>query len=100
MARARRDKLLSRICESPKNVRLADAESAAEKLGFIGKGQSGSHRAYSKPGEMKGLNFQNCGGGKVPEYQAKQLISMINKYWNFDADRLKTQNEIDADLAG
>lgn len=97
MARQRRDKLLSGVCESPKNVRLSDACKAAEKLGFLGKGQSGSHRAFSKTGEPTGLNFQDVGGGKVPEYHAKQLIRMINKYWNFDADRLKTQDELDAD---
>ena len=87
---ARRDKLLSGICESPKNVRLADACRAAEKLGFTGKGQSGSHHAFSKTGDPIGLNFQDCGGGKIPKYQAKQLIQMIEKYWDFENDRLKT----------
>ena len=99
MARQRRDKLLAGICDSPKNVRLADACRAAEKLLFTGKGQTGSHHAFSKTGEFVGLNFQEFSGGKIPEYQAKQLIRMINKYWNFDADRLKTQEEIDADAA-
>jgi HicA toxin of bacterial toxin-antitoxin, len=99
VARQRSDTLISGIRGSPKNVRLADACKAAEKLGFQGKGQSGSHHAFSKTGEMIGLNFQNAGGGKIPEYQAKQLIRMINKYWNFDADRPKTQEEINADAA-
>jgi hypothetical protein len=99
MARVRHDPLLSGICGSPKNVRLVDACKAAEKLGFNGKGQSGSHRGFSKSGEVAGLNFQNAGGGKIPAYQAKQLILMIDRYWNFDADRLKTQLEINADAA-
>ena len=91
------DKLLSAICESPKNVRLADACKAAEKLGFGSKGRSGtSHHAFSKTGEKTGLNFQDAGGGKIPPYQARQLIAMIEKHWNFDAGRLKTQDEIDA----
>ena len=90
-----RDKLLSGICESPKNVRLAEARKAAEKLGFAGR-TSGGHHAFSKTGEPVELNFQNAEGGKIPHYQAKQLIVMIEKYWNFDGDRLKTKDEIDA----
>jgi hypothetical protein len=97
MARQRRDRLLSGICESPKNVRLADACKAAEKLGFRGKGQSGSHHAFSKTGELSGLNFQDAGGGKIPKYQAVQLVRMIEKYWAFDEDRLKTKEEIEAE---
>jgi predicted RNA binding protein YcfA (HicA-like mRNA interferase family) len=89
MARVRHDKLLTGICESPKNVRLADACKAAEKLGFNGKAQSGSHHAFSKTGEAMGLNFQDVGGGKIPQYQAKQLIRMIEKYWDWDNNRLK-----------
>ena len=87
---ARRDKLLSGICESPKNVRLTDACKAAEKLGFTGKGGSGSHHAFSKTGDPVGLNFQDCGGGKIPSYQAKQLMAMIHKYWDFVNDSLRT----------
>ena len=60
---------------------------------------SGGHHAFSKTGEVTGLNFQNAGGGKIPSYQAKQLAKMIEKYWNFEADRLKTQDEIDAETA-
>jgi hypothetical protein len=48
---------------------------------------------------MTGLNFQDVDGGKIPAYQAKQLIRMIKQYWNFDANRLKTQDEINADAA-
>lgn len=89
MARVRHDKLLSSICSSPKNVRLADACKAAEKLGFGAKAQRGSHHAYSKTGDMTVLNFQDAGGGKIPQYQAKQLIQMIEKYWDWDNDCVK-----------
>jgi hypothetical protein len=64
-------------------------------LGFTGR-TSGGHHAFSKTGDPVGLNFQNAEGGKIAHYQAKQLIRMIKKYWNFDDDRLKTQKEIDA----
>ncbi len=35
--------------------------------------------APTKTGEPIGLNFQNR-GGKIPRYQAEQLIAMIDKY--------------------
>jgi hypothetical protein len=52
----------------------------AEYLGFSKKGGKGRHRAFSRTGEPIGLNFQDIGGGKIPTYQAKQLIQMIDKY--------------------
>jgi hypothetical protein len=56
-----------------------NACKVAKWLGFIGKGGDGSHNAYSRPGEPEGLNFQNL-NGKIPPYQARQLIVMINRY--------------------
>jgi len=61
------------------DVRFADACRIAQWLGFIHKGGKGSHRAYQRPGEPIGLNFQNR-GGKIPRYQAEQLLAMIEKY--------------------
>jgi hypothetical protein len=48
-------------------------------LGFIGGAGKGSHRAFSRPGEPTGLDFQNR-RGKIPSYQTHQLIAMIDKY--------------------
>ena len=78
-----RDKLIASIQESAKNVRYADACKVAEWLGFNAKGQKGSHDAYSRPGELELLNFQNskC---MIKPYQAKQLQKMIDKYWTSD----------------
>ena len=48
--------------------------------GVISGGKSaGSHRAYSRPGEPTGLNLQNR-DGKIPAYQPRQLIEMIQRY--------------------
>ena len=41
--------------------------------------QSGAHWAFARPGEWTLLNFQDR-NGKIPTYQAKQLIAMIEKY--------------------
>lgn len=72
-------KLLIAIVANPKQVRFASACKAAEMLGFIHKGGSGSHRAFARTGEPVGLNFQNH-RGFIPPYQARQLIAMIEKY--------------------
>jgi hypothetical protein len=77
---SQRDKLIKGIRNNPRNVRLEDACRLAEAIGFSAKGGKGAHHAFSRPGEPVGLNFQDIGGGKIPFYQAKQLLMMIDKY--------------------
>jgi hypothetical protein len=74
-----RAKLIAQIRNNPKDVRFEDACKVAKELGFVCKGGAGSHHAYSRSGEPTGLNFQNH-KGKIPPYQARQLIEMIDKY--------------------
>jgi len=80
-AMGRRDKLIAAVRNNPKDVRFADACRIAVWLGFEYSGGKGSHRAYSRPGEPVALNFQDR-KGKIPAYQAEQLIAMIDKYGN------------------
>jgi hypothetical protein len=85
-----REKLIASICNSPKAVRFADACLVAEMLGFTAKARSGgSHHAFSRPGEIQLLNFQERSGGVIKPYQARQLISMIYKYWDFEKGEVK-----------
>lgn len=87
---ANADKLFKAICNNPKDVRFADACKAAEYLGFSAKPKTGtSHHPYARPGELYQLNFQKIDGGKIKPYQARQLIAMIEKYWDFGKGRLK-----------
>lgn len=75
------EKLIEAIRNNPKDVRFDDACKVAERLGFTGKGGNGtSHYAFSKPGERLILNFQENKNGKIPPYQARQLVGMIDKY--------------------
>ena len=76
---SRRAKLIEAVRNNPSDVRFDDACKIAEWLGFVHRGGKGHHRAYHKTGEPIGLNFQNR-GGKIPRYQADQLIAMIDKY--------------------
>lgn len=72
-------KLLASILANPKQVRFSEACKAAELLGFVHSGGSGSHRAFVRADEPVGLNFQNR-DGFLPPYQARQLGAMIEKY--------------------
>jgi hypothetical protein len=81
-----RDKLINAIRSNPKDVRFTDACKAAEWLGFTWKGGKGRHRAFHRTGEAVGLNFQKDRNGKIPHYQAKQLIAMIDKYEGSDEE--------------
>jgi hypothetical protein len=75
----KRDKLFASLLNNPKDCRFEDACKLAELLGFVHKGGKGSHRAFARPGEREALNFQNR-NGRIPEYQARQLIAMFEKY--------------------
>ena len=74
-----REKLIDAILNNPRDVRFDDACRVAELLGFSGGASKGSHTAYARPGEPIGLNFQNR-NGKIPPYQGRQLVEMIEKY--------------------
>ena len=76
---SKRNKLLARIRNNPADVRFEDACKAAEFIGFTRKGGAGSHCTFAMPGEPVLMNFQNR-GGKIPTYQARQLIAMLDKY--------------------
>jgi hypothetical protein len=80
---SKRDKLIDGLRRNPKDVRFEDACRIAEMIGFTWKGGKGAHRAYQRPGEQTGLNFQNRKGRVVP-YQALQLLAMVDIYWNCD----------------
>lgn len=75
----RREKRLAAIRRNLKAVRFDDACLASESIGFSRKGGDGSHIVYARPDEPIILNFQNR-NGLIAEYQARQLIAMLDKY--------------------
>jgi hypothetical protein len=81
-----RGKLLAAVRNNPKDVRFADACKIAGWLGFVGKGGSGDHRVFQRPGEVTALNFQNR-KGKIKAYQARQLIEMMDRYEENNSER-------------
>jgi hypothetical protein len=80
---SRQDKLIAGLRNSPKDVRFEDACKIAEMLGFRCKGGQGSHHAYQRAGEPVLLNFQDR-NGRIKPYQARQLLEMVDKYWDGD----------------
>lgn len=76
---SQRDKLAAALRNNPKDFRFEDACKMARWLGFEEHSQSTGHRVFSRAGEPDGLNFQNH-GGRIPPYQARQLIAMLDKY--------------------
>jgi hypothetical protein len=90
---SRLNKLIQKIRNNPKDVRFDDACKVAEAIGFIGKGGRGSHNSFSRTGERVGLNFQKREGGKIKPYQAKQLIEMIDKYYEDQEPSEKDNNK-------
>ena len=81
---SRNRKLIASIRNNPRDVRFEDALRAAELIGFVAAGGSGSHHARARPGEPLQLNFQPTSGGKAKPYQVRQLIDMIDRYWTED----------------
>lgn len=73
-------KLAESIRENPKGVSFDEACAMARHLGFPLERVSGSHHIFAREGQPKILNFQRRNNGKIPRYQAMQLIEMIDEY--------------------
>jgi predicted RNA binding protein YcfA (HicA-like mRNA interferase family) len=73
-------KLAEKIRGNPKSVSFQEACAMASYLGFPLHRISGSHHIFARRGEKRNLNFQRKKDGKIPVYQARQLIEMIDEY--------------------
>jgi hypothetical protein len=76
---AQQGKLIRGLLNNPKDVRVEDACKIARWAGFEEQGGKGRHRFFSKPGFPLVLNFQDRGDGRIPTYQAKQLIDVLEE---------------------
>ena len=72
-------KLLESVRNNPFDIRFDDACMIAMFLGFEKKGGKGSHVVFGRNDTKDILNFQNR-NGRIPVYQARQLIKMIEKF--------------------
>lgn len=78
-------KTIAAVRNNPKDVRFADACWVAQAIGFSAKGGKGSHCGFARPGERTQLNFQDR-KGVISAYQARQLIEMIDRYYDEEGD--------------
>ena len=72
-------KLLESIRNNPLDVRFDDACIVAVSLGFEKNGGKGSHVVFGRNDTRDISKFQNR-SGRIPAYQARQLIKMIVKF--------------------
>jgi len=77
---SQRGKLIAALRNNQADCRLKDACKIARLIGFVEKKGKGSHRFFVKAGERTVLNFQDRGDGRVPVYQAKQLLLMVDEF--------------------
>ena len=78
------EKLLESARHAPNNVRVNDACRLAELVGFERKRQVGSHIRFKHPGirdnNACAITISARKDGKVPNYQIKQLLGIIEDY--------------------
>lgn len=75
----KKQKLLKRILNNPKDVGFDDMVKIVESFGFELGRISGSHHVFSHPELSEIINLQNV-GGKAKSYQVKQFIAVIERY--------------------
>jgi len=66
--------------QSDANIRFADLKNLLHALGFIFKGQKGSHAGYYHPEAHARISIQPTKDGKAKPYQIKQLRDIIKLY--------------------
>ena len=74
----KKDKLISKILNNPKDVSFNDAVKCAEWFGFKLDRVNGSHNIFIHAENENLLNLQNIKSNAKP-YQIKQLIDLIEK---------------------
>ena len=75
----KKQKLLRKISDSPKNTSFNDLSSLIEAFGFTMARISGSHHIYHHPDINELVNIQNVKGMAKP-YQIRQFLKLVEKY--------------------
>lgn len=75
----KKQKLLKRILNNPKDIGFDDMVKIVESFGFELGRISGSHHIFSHPELSEIINLQNV-GEKAKCYQVKQFIAVIERY--------------------
>jgi predicted RNA binding protein YcfA (HicA-like mRNA interferase family) len=76
------DKLIHKARSSPRNLTFDELCLLAERIGFVFRNQSGSHKIYKHPIHGTIMNFQpdKRDKGKAKIKQVKQLLDFIDEF--------------------
>jgi predicted RNA binding protein YcfA (HicA-like mRNA interferase family) len=76
------DKLIHKARTSPYNLTYDELCLLAERIGFVFRNQTGSHKIYKHPIHKKIMNFQpdKRNKGKAKMKQIKQLVEFIDEF--------------------
>lgn len=75
----RKQKLIQKLLNNPKNIRFQEAQTAVEAFGFHLVRIRGSHHIYIHPDVPELVNLQDVNGYAKP-YQIKQFLEIIERY--------------------
>jgi predicted RNA binding protein YcfA (HicA-like mRNA interferase family) len=77
------DKLIQKARSSPKNLTFDELCLLAERVGFVFRNQTGSHKIYKHPLHGKIMNFQpdKRNKGKAKITQINQILDYIDEFF-------------------
>lgn len=75
----KKNKLLQKALDSPKNFRFSDAVTLVEAFGIRLSRQKGSHHIFVHQDMSELLNLQEV-KGQVKPYQIAQFLQLVERY--------------------
>ncbi|GAB4439499.1 MAG: type II toxin-antitoxin system HicA family toxin [Anaerolineae bacterium] len=75
----RKQKLLQKALNSPRNLRFNEMVTLVEAFGFELSRIGGSHHIFTHPAVDELINIQNVAGQAKP-YQVKQFLQLVERY--------------------
>jgi len=75
----KKQKILQKVLNNPKNVRFLEVKSIVEAFGFKLSRISGSHHIFTHSNLSEIVNLQNV-NGRAKSYQVKQFLRLVERY--------------------
>ncbi len=75
----KKQKILQKVLNNPKNVKFLEVKSIIEAFGFKLSRLSGSHHIFTHSNLSEIVNLQNV-NGRAKSYQVKQFLRLVERY--------------------